>query len=201
MNSHSDLRIRDLPLSIDRPGHTTRTASRDCAASVRQRSGRMTVITNSTLLTRRIAELQRRRDALVERQESLRGNLPEWTFAPLKLVGMTADEIQDHDERSDATPSAMPGSIRSRRTSNASTHRSRMPRTSCWRPLRVRSTASRPFSIWRSPASALPDIADPERRLLRLWRCARAVLPRPRRRRSSRPGRRRVPRGKLSPDR
>jgi hypothetical protein len=38
--------------------------------------------------------MQRRREALVERQERLRRTLPEWTFMPLQLVGMSRDEIQ-----------------------------------------------------------------------------------------------------------
>lgn len=54
----------------------------------------MTVIANTTLLIRRIAEVRRRRDALVDRQERLRDNLPEWALAPLQLVGLTADEIR-----------------------------------------------------------------------------------------------------------
>jgi hypothetical protein len=54
----------------------------------------MTVIANTTLLIRRIAELRRRRDALVDRQERLRGTLPEWALAPLQLVGMSATEIK-----------------------------------------------------------------------------------------------------------
>ena len=54
----------------------------------------MTVSADTTLLIRRIAEVRRRRDALVDRQERLRGNLPEWALAPLQLVGLTADEIR-----------------------------------------------------------------------------------------------------------
>lgn len=54
----------------------------------------MTVIASTTLLIRRIAEVRRRRDALVDRQERLRGDLPEWALAPLQLVGLTADEIK-----------------------------------------------------------------------------------------------------------
>jgi hypothetical protein len=54
----------------------------------------MTVIANTTLLIRRIAELRRRRDTLVDRQERLRGTLPEWALAPLQLVGMSATEIK-----------------------------------------------------------------------------------------------------------
>lgn len=54
----------------------------------------MNVISNAMLLVRRINELQRRRNALTDRQERLRNTLPEWTFAPLQLVGMSADEIR-----------------------------------------------------------------------------------------------------------
>jgi hypothetical protein len=54
----------------------------------------MTVITNTTLLVRRIGDLQRKRDALLDRQDRLRRSLPEWAFAPLQLVGMSADEIR-----------------------------------------------------------------------------------------------------------
>jgi hypothetical protein len=55
---------------------------------------RSTVITNSILLTRRIRELQRRRQALVGRQEQVRAKLPDWAVEPLRLVGMTNDEIR-----------------------------------------------------------------------------------------------------------
>jgi hypothetical protein len=54
----------------------------------------MAVITNTTLLVRRIGELQRRREGLLDRQDRLRRSLPEWAFAPLQLVGMSADEIR-----------------------------------------------------------------------------------------------------------
>ena len=54
----------------------------------------MTVINNSTLLVRRITDLQRRRDILLERQDRLRRSLPEWAFAPLQLAGMSAAEIR-----------------------------------------------------------------------------------------------------------
>ena len=54
----------------------------------------MTVVANSILLTRRITELHRRRQTLLEKQTRLRRNLPEWTFAPLQLVGMSTDEIK-----------------------------------------------------------------------------------------------------------
>lgn len=54
----------------------------------------MTIINNSTLLVRRITDLQRRRDILLERQDRLRRSLPEWAFAPLQLAGMSAAEIR-----------------------------------------------------------------------------------------------------------
>lgn len=55
---------------------------------------RSSVITNSILLTRRIRELQRRRAALVGRQEQVRAQLPDWAVEPLRLVGMTNEEIR-----------------------------------------------------------------------------------------------------------
>jgi alkanesulfonate monooxygenase SsuD/methylene tetrahydromethanopterin reductase-like flavin-dependent oxidoreductase (luciferase family) len=55
---------------------------------------RTSVITNSILLTRRIRELQRRRQALVGRQEQVRAQLPDWAVEPLRLVGLTNDEIR-----------------------------------------------------------------------------------------------------------
>jgi len=55
---------------------------------------RQNVITNAILLTRRIRDLQRRRQGLVERQEQLRTQLPEWAVEPLRLVGMTGEEIK-----------------------------------------------------------------------------------------------------------
>jgi uncharacterized coiled-coil DUF342 family protein len=54
----------------------------------------MTVIANTILVVRRIGELRRRRRALLERQDRLRRSLPEWTFAPLQLVGLSAEEIR-----------------------------------------------------------------------------------------------------------
>ncbi len=54
----------------------------------------MAVIASTILVVRRIADLQRRRQILTERQDRLRRSLPEWTFAPLQLVGMSAGEIQ-----------------------------------------------------------------------------------------------------------
>jgi hypothetical protein len=54
----------------------------------------MTVINSSTLLVRRITDLQRRRDILLERQDRLRRSLPEWAFAPLQLAGMSSGEIR-----------------------------------------------------------------------------------------------------------
>ena len=58
------------------------------------RADRRAVITNAILLARRIHELQRRRQALVAQQEQLRAQLPDWAVEPLRLVGMTGDEIR-----------------------------------------------------------------------------------------------------------
>lgn len=55
---------------------------------------RVNVITNAVLLSRRIRELQRRRQGLVAQQEQLRSQLPDWAVEPLRLVGMTAEEIR-----------------------------------------------------------------------------------------------------------
>lgn len=55
---------------------------------------RTSVITNAILLARRIHELQRRRQALVARQEQLRAQLPDWAVEPLRLVGMSSEEIR-----------------------------------------------------------------------------------------------------------
>jgi hypothetical protein len=64
---------------------------------------RSTVITNSVLVARRIKELHRRRQALGSRQEHLRAQLPDWAIEPLRLVGMTGDEIRGMvDEMSSA---------------------------------------------------------------------------------------------------
>lgn len=54
----------------------------------------MAVITNTILLVRRIGEMQRRREILAEQQDRLRRSLPDWTFMPLQLVGMSGDEIR-----------------------------------------------------------------------------------------------------------
>ena len=54
----------------------------------------MTVVVNTMLLTRRINELHRKPDALVERQDRMRSILPDWTIEPLKLAGMSAKEIE-----------------------------------------------------------------------------------------------------------
>lgn len=54
----------------------------------------MTVINSAILLVRRINETQRKRDALVDRLDMIRRGLPEWTFEPLQLVGMSSQEIR-----------------------------------------------------------------------------------------------------------
>ncbi|MCB1882374.1 MAG: hypothetical protein KDG89_00010 [Geminicoccaceae bacterium] len=71
---------------------------------------------STLLLTRRLGELQRRREALLERQDRLRRSLPEWTFAPLRLVGMSADEIRAavgdmHKAQDDAGLDAVEGEL------------------------------------------------------------------------------------------
>ena len=52
------------------------------------------VITNALLLTKRIRDLQARRQNLVSRQEHLRTQLPDWAVEPLKLIGMTGNEVR-----------------------------------------------------------------------------------------------------------
>jgi hypothetical protein len=54
----------------------------------------ISIITNAALLARRIRELQRRRRAIAEQQEELRRQLPDWAAEPLRLIGMSNDEIQ-----------------------------------------------------------------------------------------------------------
>jgi len=54
----------------------------------------ISIITNAALLARRIRELQRRRRAIAEQQEQLRSQLPDWAAEPLRLIGMSNDEIQ-----------------------------------------------------------------------------------------------------------
>ena len=56
----------------------------------------MSVITihSTILLARRIRELQRRRHELLIQQDRLRSDLPDWAVEPLRLVGMSADEIR-----------------------------------------------------------------------------------------------------------
>ncbi len=52
------------------------------------------VITNALLLTKRIRDLQARRLNLVSKQEQLRTQLPDWAVEPLRLVGMTGNEVR-----------------------------------------------------------------------------------------------------------
>jgi hypothetical protein len=52
------------------------------------------VITNAVFLTKRIRDLQTRRLNLVSRQEQLRTQLPDWAVEPLRLVGMTGNEVK-----------------------------------------------------------------------------------------------------------
>ena len=55
---------------------------------------KVSVIANSVLLSRRIHDLQRRRQTLMTQQAQLRTQLPDWAVEPLRLVGMTGDEIR-----------------------------------------------------------------------------------------------------------
>jgi DNA anti-recombination protein RmuC len=52
------------------------------------------MIVNNILLIRRINELLRQRQELLERQEQLRTMLPDWTLEPLRLAGISAREIE-----------------------------------------------------------------------------------------------------------
>ena len=52
------------------------------------------VITNALFLTKRIRDLQAKRQSLVSRQEQLRTQLPDWAVEPLRLVGMTGNEVK-----------------------------------------------------------------------------------------------------------
>ena len=52
-----------------------------------------TMIANIALLVRRLGEVRRQRQAIVDRQERLRGGLPEWAREPLRLMGLTAAEV------------------------------------------------------------------------------------------------------------
>ena len=54
----------------------------------------ISVITNAMLLAKRIRDLQSRRLCLVSKQEHLRTQLPDWAVEPLRLVGMTNDEVR-----------------------------------------------------------------------------------------------------------
>ena len=56
----------------------------------------MSVITihSTTLLARRIRELQRRRQNLLVQRDRLRDELPDWAVEPLRMVGMSAEEIR-----------------------------------------------------------------------------------------------------------
>jgi len=52
------------------------------------------VITNALVLTKRIRDLQARRLGLISKQEHLRTQLPDWAVEPLKLIGMTGNEVR-----------------------------------------------------------------------------------------------------------
>jgi hypothetical protein len=54
----------------------------------------VSVIRNSVLLSHRIRDLQRRRQTLLTQQDQARTQLPDWAIEPLRLVGMTAEEVR-----------------------------------------------------------------------------------------------------------
>ena len=47
----------------------------------------MTATANTMLLVWRLREARRLRETILGRQERLRGSLPQWALAPLRLVG------------------------------------------------------------------------------------------------------------------
>jgi hypothetical protein len=55
----------------------------------------MTATANTTLLLRRLGEVRSRRETAVSRQERLRGSLPGWAVAPLRLVGLSKAEVRE----------------------------------------------------------------------------------------------------------
>lgn len=70
------------------------TTTLDNLARATRLPDKVSVIASSVLLSHRIRELQRRRAALIEQQEQLRMQLPDWAIEPLRLVGMTGDEVK-----------------------------------------------------------------------------------------------------------
>lgn len=70
------------------------TTSVEALTRATRQPEKVSVIANSVLLSHRIRELQRRRAALIEQQEQLRMQLPDWAIEPLRLVGMTGDEVK-----------------------------------------------------------------------------------------------------------
>jgi hypothetical protein len=105
---------------------------------------RTSVITNAILLARRISELQRRRQALITQQEQLRAQLPDWAVEPLRLVGMTGEEIRNlvNDMSTAEAESGLEGSSGSW---TPSTRKSMRWRACWWRPGRTRWKRSRPW--------------------------------------------------------
>ena len=115
------------------------TRTRDLPGAVRP-----SVITNAILLARRISELQRRRQALIAQQEQLRAQLPDWAVEPLRLVGMTGEEIRGLVNDM-STAEAESGWRTSSGSSTASTRRSTSWRA-CWsRPGPTPWRRSRPW--------------------------------------------------------
>ena len=55
----------------------------------------MTATANTMLLVWRLRKARRLRETILGRQEQLRGSLPQWALAPLRLVGLTTAEVDE----------------------------------------------------------------------------------------------------------
>ncbi len=114
----------------------------------------MTVTANTMLLLWRLREARRLRETILGRQERLRGSLPQWALAPLRLVGLT--RLRSTSSRAIApTQNGRRRSTRSGASSNGWTSRSRNLRMPSWTRRAVRWPGSRPCSTWRSRGYAL----------------------------------------------
>ena len=157
----------------------------------------MKVITNTTLLIRRIGEVRRRREAIVDRQDRLRGSLPQWALAPLQLVGLTAAEIQGlMSDLSEAEKQAGLEDVE-RELEQLDQQIEELENLLLTTPSRsldgIQAVLDMAVTRFRGQT-----VTDPERRLLRLWRRPHADLPRARLRRSPQPARGRAAPGELT---
>jgi hypothetical protein len=63
----------------------------------------MPMITNATLLARRLGQARCRRETILDRQRCLRDSLPKWARAPPQLIGMSAAKVDEiASDRSEA---------------------------------------------------------------------------------------------------